>query len=109
MHVPEDDASVVFYGAPPPEAGDPSKIRIPVQLHFGTEDEFFKHEQSRALEEKLKAGGVEHEFHWYEGARHGFCNPNQPGNAGLGNYDAQAAAAAWERALAFLTRTLSPH
>lgn len=108
MYVPEDDASVVFYGAPPPEAGDPSKIRIPVQLHFGTEDEFFKPEQTQALQEKLTAGGVDHEFHWYEGARHGFCNPNQPGNSGLGNYNAQAAATAWDRALAFLTRTLSP-
>ncbi|HET7813365.1 MAG TPA: dienelactone hydrolase family protein [Candidatus Baltobacteraceae bacterium] len=107
MHLPEDDASVVFYGFPPAEAGDPSEIRIPLQLHFGTEDEFFKPERAREIESKLKAGGVDHEFHWYEGAHHGFCNPNQPGNSGLGNYDAQAAAAAWQRAVDFLTRTLS--
>lgn len=107
MHVPEDDAAVVFYGMPPAEAGDPAQIRMPVQLHFGTDDEFFKREAAQALEEKLRGGGVAYEFHWYEGARHGFCNPNQPGQAGLGNYDAQASAAAWDRAVTFLTRTLS--
>jgi carboxymethylenebutenolidase len=107
MHVPENDTSVVFYGMPPPEAGDPSKIRIPVQLHFGTEDEFFKRDDAQALEQKLKDGGVDAEFYWYEGAHHGFCNPNQPGQSGLGNYHEHAARTAWDRAVRFLTRTLS--
>lgn len=108
MHLSENDASVVFYGMPPEEAGDPSRIKIPVQLHFGTDDEFFQRDAAKALEQKLQAGGVQYEFYWYEGARHGFCNPNQQGKSGLGNYDAQAAQTAWQRAADFLTRTLSP-
>ncbi|MFN2448707.1 MAG: dienelactone hydrolase family protein [Candidatus Baltobacteraceae bacterium] len=108
MHVPEDDASVVFYGMPPAQAGDPGAIKIPVQLHFGTADEFYARDAVERLEGNLKAGGVPYEMHWYEGAGHGFCNPNQPGESGLGNYDGKAARLAWERTVAFLTRTLSP-
>jgi len=108
MHLSDTDAAVVFYGMPPEQAGDPSQIETPVQLHFGTDDEFFQRDAVKALEQKLQAGNVPYEFYWYEGARHGFCNPNQKGKSGLGNYDERAARTAWERAEDFLTRTLSP-
>ncbi len=107
MHVPEADAAVVFYGLPPAEAGDPASIKIPVLLHFGERDEFFKPQAVTQLEERLKEGAVDFRLHWYD-AGHGFCNPNQPGNAGLGNYNEQAARLAWDRTLAFFNRTLSP-
>lgn len=108
IHLAEDDASVVFYGIPPAEGGDPSAITIPVQLHFGTQDDFFSPDAVNALEQQLKAGNVNHEMYRYQGAGHGFCNPNQPGSSGLGNYDERAARTARERAVSFLTRTLSP-
>jgi carboxymethylenebutenolidase len=100
MHAPEFDAAVAWYGAPPAEAGDPSKIRIPVQGHWATRDAFFKIEDVDALEAKLKAGNVSYEFYRYD-AEHAFGNPK-----GLGNYVRDAAELAWRRTVEFFKRTL---
>lgn len=100
MHGTEFDAAVVYYGLPPPEAGDPSKIRIPVMGHWAIHDEFFPISAVDALEAKLKAGGVRYEFYRYD-AKHAFANPK-----GLGNYDREAAETAWTRSLDFFRRTL---
>src|SRR5947199_5307691 len=40
MYAKEADAAVVFYGFPPPEAGDPATIEIPLQCHFAKHDDF---------------------------------------------------------------------
>lgn len=100
MHVPEVDAAVSWYGAPPPEAGDPSKIRIPVQGHFAMRDVFFKIEDVDTIESKLKTGNVQYEFHRYD-AKHAFGNPK-----GLGNYHRDSAELAWRRTVEFFNRTL---
>jgi len=105
MYVPETDAIVPFYGFPPPEAGDPGRIRCPVLAHAARKDEFFKPDAVEAFEEKLRAGGVQHELHWYD-AGHGFTNPMPEGQAGLGHYDEAAAKQAWDRTYAFLDRVL---
>ncbi|MBK6569194.1 MAG: dienelactone hydrolase family protein, partial [Burkholderiales bacterium] len=39
---PEADAGVVWYGCPPLEYIDASKLRAPLMGHWGTQDEFFK-------------------------------------------------------------------
>lgn len=100
MHVPEIDAAVSWYGAPPEEAGDPSTIRIPVQGHFALHDAFFKIEDVGKIESKLKADGADYEFFRYD-AKHAFGNPR-----GLGNYDRDAAELAWRRTVEFFNRTL---
>lgn len=100
MYVPEADAVVAYYGLPPPEAGDPSKIRIPVMGHWALHDEFFTSDAVDALEAKLKAGGVAYEFYRYD-AKHAFANPK-----GLGHYDRDAAETAWQRSVSFFHRTL---
>lgn len=41
IHVAELDAVCCWYGVPPPEAGDPRTIRMPVQGHFALQDEYF--------------------------------------------------------------------
>lgn len=105
MHVPEADAAVVFYGYPPPEAGDPATIKIPLQCHFAKHDEFFAPAGVEKLEERLKEGHVPCELFWYD-AKHAFANPNPPGNAGLGHYDPAAAQLSWERAVRFWKNTL---
>jgi carboxymethylenebutenolidase len=105
MHVPETDAVVAFYGFPPPEAGDPGTIRVPVLAHAGRQDEFWKPDAVKAFEEKLRAGNVPYELHWYD-AGHGFTNPMPVGQAGLGHYDEAASNQAWERTYAFLDRVL---
>lgn len=105
MHLKEPDAAVVFYGFPPAEAGDPGTIEIPLQCHFAKQDEFFSAQRGAEIEQRLKDGKVPFEMYWYD-ARHGFCNPNQPGESGLGNYDAPAAHQAWERTVRFWKNTL---
>jgi carboxymethylenebutenolidase len=95
------DAVVAWYGYPPPEAGDPSQITVPVQGHWATNDEFFGHDRVNAIDSQLSAAGVPHEFHHYD-AKHGFYNPR-----GLGNYHRDHAETAWRRMVEFLNRTLS--
>jgi carboxymethylenebutenolidase len=99
------DAVSAWYGLPPSEAGDPSKIAIPVQGHFAREDEFFTIDKVDELERKLKATAVTPEFHRYD-AKHGFYNTGTPGAGGLGHYDRNAAEDAWRRTVEFFDRTL---
>lgn len=99
MYVPETDAASSWYGLPPPEAGDPGKIRIPVQGHFALKDEFFTPASVDVLEAKLKEGKVSHEFYRYD-ANHAF------GNETVANHDPASAKLAWERTLAFLKTQL---
>ncbi len=100
MHLTEPDAAVIFYGFPPENAGDPGTIEIPIQLHFGRQDDFFKPSDAGRLEQRLKEGKVPYELYWYD-AKHGFCNPNPEGAAGLGHYNPEACNQAWERAVKF--------
>jgi carboxymethylenebutenolidase len=106
MHLQEADAAVVFYGYPPPEAGDPATIQIPLQCHFAKHDDFFPPAGVEKLEERLKEGKVPYELFWYD-AKHAFANPNPPGSAGLGHYDPAAAQLSWERAVRFWKNTLA--
>lgn len=99
MYVPETDAVSSWYGVPPPEAGDPGKIRIPVQCHVALKDAFFTPAAMDAFEAKLKAAKVPHEFHRYD-ANHAFGNETGP------NHDAAAAKLAWQRTLDFLKKQL---
>ena len=102
MHDPGDFSSaVVFYGYPPPEAGDPATIKIPIMGHWAREDAFFKAEGVDAIERALSAAGVPHEFHRYD-AKHAFYNPG-----GLGNYHREHAETAWDRSVDFFRRTLA--
>lgn len=105
MYVPELSAAVAFYGFPPPEAGDPAQIKIPVQGHWAEHDEFFAPDGVRRVEERLKAGNVPHEFYMYD-AHHGFNNPNEVGSAGLGHYNAEADKKSMDRAIDFLRNHL---
>lgn len=106
MRVKEADAAVIFYGLPPPEAGDPATIEIPILCHFAKDDEFFPPSRAAEVIQRLEDGKVPHEVYWYD-AKHGFSNPNPPGNAGLGHYNPQAAHLAWERTVTFWQHALS--
>jgi len=99
------DAASIWYGYPPPEAGDPSKISVPIQGHWATEDEFFKIERVDEVERKLNEGGNPPEFHRYP-AKHGFYNTGLPGKGGLGHYHPEHAETAWRRTVDFFDRTL---
>jgi len=106
-NVPEVDAGVVWYGCPPLEYIDASKIRVPVQGHWATQDEFFKIDTVAALEDKLRAAGVSFDFHRYL-AHHAFANETAVGPSRIPatQYDAVWAQQAWDRTLRFLGRNL---
>ncbi|HEY1868426.1 MAG TPA: dienelactone hydrolase family protein [Candidatus Cybelea sp.] len=99
------DAVSAWYGFPPSEAGDASKIAVPVQGHWASADEFFTIAKVDELERKLQAAGAAPEFHRYD-AEHGFYNTGTPGAGGLGHYDREAAEDAWRRTVEFFDRTL---
>lgn len=106
--VPEADAAVVWYGMPPLEYVDAARIRVPLQAHWATQDEFFKIEGVGGLEAKLKDAGVAYEGHRYL-AHHAFANETAQGPARIPQtqYDAVWAQQAWDRTMRFFGRTLA--
>ncbi len=103
MLVPEADAAVVWYGLPPLEYVDASKIKIPLMAHWATQDKVFSMDSVEALEQKLRAAGVRYEPHRYL-ASHAFANETAQGPARLEvtQYDAAWAQLAWDRTMRFL-------
>ena len=106
-NTPELDAAVTWYGCPPLEYIDASKIRIPLQGHWATQDEFFPATLVEGLAEKLKAASVQHDFHHYL-ARHAFGNEQAVGEGRIAatQYDPVWAQRAWDRTLTFFGRKL---
>jgi carboxymethylenebutenolidase len=106
VNVPEADAFVVWYGLPPLEFIDASRIKAPVMAHWGTEDTVFSTDKVDQLEKKLKDGKVTFEFHRYP-AKHAFANETADSKhiAHLG-YNPQAADLAWRRTMDFFAKHL---
>jgi carboxymethylenebutenolidase len=106
-NAPEADAGVVWYGYPPLEYIDASKIGAPLMAHWATQDNPFPIAGVDALEAKLKEAGVHYEGHRYL-AQHGFANETAQGPRRLPitQYDARWAELAWDRTLRFFGRTL---
>ncbi|HUA90129.1 MAG TPA: dienelactone hydrolase family protein [Steroidobacteraceae bacterium] len=102
MHVPEADAGIVWYGCPPLEYVDATRIRVPLQGHWAKQDSVFPMQLADGLERKLREARASYEFYRYE-ARHAFAN-EEADRTGLDylRYDAEAAALAWERTEGFL-------
>jgi len=105
--VPEADATVIWYGCPPLEYVDASKIKAPLLAHWATQDAVFAIDTVDALEAKLRAAGVSFEFHRYL-ACHGFANEQAvgPGRIPVTQFDPVWAQQAWDRSLRFLGRWL---
>ena len=105
---PEADAGVVWYGFPPLEFVDASKIRVPVMAHWAEQDVPFPIATVEQLEEKLRAAGVAYTGHRYL-AHHGFANETAqgPGRIPMTQYDATWARMAMDRTLAFFGRHLA--
>ncbi|WP_322068671.1 dienelactone hydrolase family protein [Paraburkholderia bannensis] len=105
--IPGLSGAVVWYGFPPLEYLDASKITVPVLGHWGTQDAFFKIETVDELETKLRDGGVNVEFHRYM-AYHAFANETAVGEGRISHtqFDPVWSQQAWDRTLTFWGRTL---
>jgi carboxymethylenebutenolidase len=104
---PEADAAVVWYGCPPLEYIDASKIKAPLQAHWATQDEFFAIATVDQLESKLREAGVAFDFHRYL-ARHAFANETAvgPGRLPATQFDPVWSQRAWDRTFTFFGRHL---
>jgi len=106
VNVPEADAFVAWYGFPPLEYIDASRIKAPLMGHYGTRDTVFPIDKVDALEAKLRAAKVPFEFHRYE-AQHAFANETADSKQlSYLKHDPNAAETAWRRTLEFLARHL---
>ncbi|HLN50285.1 MAG TPA: dienelactone hydrolase family protein [Steroidobacteraceae bacterium] len=106
VHVPEADASVVWYGFPPLDYVDAARIRAPLLGHWATEDGVFPIVKVDELEKKLRDAKVAFEFHRYH-AKHAFANETADSkNLPYLKHDAVAAELAWDRTMKFLAKHL---
>jgi carboxymethylenebutenolidase len=103
----EIDAGVVWYGCPPIEYIDASKVCAPLLGHWAEQDVHFKIETIALLEEKLRSAGTDFEFHRYL-AHHAFANETAvgPNRLPATQYDPVWAQQAWDRTLRFFGRHL---
>ena len=107
VFVPEVDAAAVWYGYPPLEYVDASKIKVPLMGSWAIHDDVFPIAGVDALEKKLNEAGVAYSFDRYE-AKHAFANEEaDKNNLAYLKYDAHAAAKAWDKTLAFFRNNLA--
>ena len=106
VFVPELAAAVIWYGYPPLEFVNASKIKAPLLGHWATGDEAFAIGGVDELEQKLSNAGVTYTFHRYN-AKHAFANETADAkNLPFLKYDPAAAELAWQRTMAFLGEQL---
>src|SRR6202789_2969109 len=105
---PEIDAGVVWYGCPPLEYIDATKIKAPLQAHWATQDEFFPIATIDNLQAKRREGGGPYDFHRYL-AHHAFANETAVGTGRIPQtqYDPVWSQQAWDRTFSFFGRWLS--
>jgi carboxymethylenebutenolidase len=104
-NVPESDAAISWYGCPPLEYIDATKIKAPLMGHWALDDAYFPTQQVDGLEEKLKKANVQYDFHRYK-AKHAFANETLKDPSAPIAYDAAAAETAWSRTMAFVKQHL---
>src|SRR6478752_10444732 len=105
-NVPEMDAGVIWYGYPPLQYVDASKIKAPLMGHWAIHDQAFAIGGVDELEKKLREAKVKFEFHRYD-AKHAFANETADSKKlDMLKYDPKAAELAWQRTMDFLAKQL---
>ena len=94
------DATVVYYGNVKKGRETLAALAGPVLGHFATRDKWINRDMVDGFEGEMAAAGKQVESHWYE-ADHAFANPTSA------RYDADDAALAWQRTLAFFQARLA--
>lgn len=100
------DAAVAWYGYPPLDYIDASKITAPLMGHWAIEDVPFPIANVDLLEKKLSDAKVAFTFHRYQ-AKHGFAN-QEADSKGLDflKHDPKNAELAWQRTMGFFATHL---
>ncbi len=98
---PKLAAVVVNYGSLPTDPASIAKIHAPVLGNFGADDQGIPPKDVKAFEAALKADGKSADVKIYDGAGHGFENPNNKQG-----YRPEAAADAGKRINAFFQKYL---
>lgn len=104
-NVPEADSVACWYGYPPLEYLDATRIKAPLLGNFALDDAYFPIAGVDTLEGRLREAGVHFQFHRYQ-ARHAFGNETNIDVPIPARYNAAAAALAWQRTLDFFKATL---
>jgi carboxymethylenebutenolidase len=91
-------ATAVYYGS---WADGFSHSKSAYLGHFAEKDPYEDAASAKALADTIEKAGLAVTIHSYPGTKHWFAEPDRPDE-----YDADAAALAWQRTLAFLGATL---
>lgn len=94
-HIREFSAAVTFYGLPSADAVKPADVKIPLQGHFASRDDWVSPAAVDAFEQGLKAANKDFEVFRYD-ADHAFANEQR-----ASVHDRHAAELAWGRAIKF--------
>lgn len=96
-------AGVIFYQSLYPDPSELKSINVPLQCHYGSEDQHASDAEVAAFKDALTRYKKKFEIHIYQGAGHAFLNnPTRPGTA-----NRKAADRALERSCKWLQKVLA--
>ena len=100
-HLEGLSAVVPFYGTPPADKVDYTKVTAPILAHFAKNDEWATVAKAEAIKKELDAQGKPMQLEVYD-AGHAFVNDTRPEA-----YDEKSAKLAWQRSIDFLKKNLA--
>jgi carboxymethylenebutenolidase len=100
-HIEGLSAVAPFYGIPPAEKVDYSKVTAPIIAHVAKKDEWVTVAKAEEIKKQLDGRGHPMELHTYD-ADHAFMNDTRPQV-----YDPANAKLAWDRTVAFFKKHLA--
>ncbi len=100
-HLEGLSAVVPFYGTPPADKVDYTKVTAPILAHFAKNDEWATVAKAEAIKKELDAQGKPMQLEVYD-AGHAFVNDTRPEA-----YDEKSAKLAWQRTIDFLKKNLA--
>jgi carboxymethylenebutenolidase len=100
-HLPGLGAVVPFYGVPPADKVDYSKVTAPILAHFAKNDAWASVDKAEAIKKQVEAAGGSMQLEVYD-AGHAFVNDTRPEA-----YDEKSAKLAWQRSVDFLKKHLA--
>jgi carboxymethylenebutenolidase len=101
VKIPEISAAVTFYGIPPAQVASPADVKVPLQGHFASKDDWCTPQIVDEFEKGMQEIGKVQEFFRYD-ADHAFVNEQR-----MSVHDREAAELAWGRAVGFFKRLLA--